>query len=345
MRFTLLTVLPCMTALSLLCLLGAAQAQDVASTSAAGSSVASSSLASPAYECDVTGAPADGVPVVCPAIPSSAGTQVTENAVTGGSASGGAYSCSGGYYCGVRTDKGNAIIPVDIWNVCYWIDSTAANSLFVPFRTQAEWNDFVANKPSGITFVTCGIPWNDPAEPPPAASSAPVPSPPALYGSCSAEAPMNMVPAPDVYGRTAVSTWNAPSPVIQGFGGCGPLGNVTVEGQAQEWLAGNSITAGAGNLSWSQIDDVYSPSMSLAVNGATTATVAAGATVTLAWLWDSTAQSCSGNVLPVLAVQASSASAVVTPPMPTNSFGPPLTTTITSPAPARIISFRRPRLR
>jgi len=97
----------------------------------------------------------------------------------------------GNQYDAAKSDLGNAACPVDIWNAlsesrsCRYVDnsSSPAASIFVPFRTEAEWKAFLDNKPAYITIEDCtrGLATSIPPDPqgncrpvPPATSVPPV---------------------------------------------------------------------------------------------------------------------------------------------------------------------------
>ena len=54
-----------------------------------------------------------------------------------------------------RSDNGLAISPIDAWGICRYVDNDLNKSVFVPFKTAAEWSAFVANKPANIDLTDC----------------------------------------------------------------------------------------------------------------------------------------------------------------------------------------------
>jgi len=75
---------------------------------------------------------------------------------------------SGGYNA-VRSDPGQAAVPVDAYinatqEYCRYVDNkaTAGQSIFVPFKSPPEWKAFIGNPPGYMNLVHCSRP-TDPA--------------------------------------------------------------------------------------------------------------------------------------------------------------------------------------
>jgi len=98
-------------------------------------------------------------PDVTPTQPRSRAAQCTISGGTGSEACTTPIVGTSVYNAG-RSNPGNAVVPVDVWNTCRWIDNTttATNplSLFVPFNSKPEWDAFVAHHPaSAINLAHC----------------------------------------------------------------------------------------------------------------------------------------------------------------------------------------------
>jgi hypothetical protein len=65
-----------------------------------------------------------------------------------------------GPYIAARSDPGPAIVPIDAWNFCRYIDNAPSSgfSIFVPFNSSLEWVAFINNKPGYINLKTCSRP-------------------------------------------------------------------------------------------------------------------------------------------------------------------------------------------
>lgn len=89
-----------------------------------------------------------------------------ECAVTTGAATGvgcGAVTATvaqGGNFDGARSDPGTAGSPIDVWNICRYVDNVSGGvPVFVPFRSALEWGAFTANAPPAIIHLaTCARP-------------------------------------------------------------------------------------------------------------------------------------------------------------------------------------------
>ncbi len=59
-----------------------------------------------------------------------------------------------------RSDPGTAIGPIDVWGICRYVDNiSASTSVFVPFRSQPEWQAFYKNAPAAtVSLVHCSKP-------------------------------------------------------------------------------------------------------------------------------------------------------------------------------------------
>ncbi len=108
-------------------------------------------------------------------------------------------------YQAVRSDWGNPLVPVDVWGMCRYIDNQSNGtglSIFVPFKAQKEWQNFVtvagSTSLSYISLNTCAVPWQPTPIPPadtqagdpqycgsPLLSSPPPPFPYAMTGSAA----------------------------------------------------------------------------------------------------------------------------------------------------------------
>lgn len=64
--------------------------------------------------------------------------------------------CQGSVACvAARSDKGTAALPFEVNSICRYIDNTSSGtSIFVPFRRDIEWQNFVDNVQSGNPFIS-----------------------------------------------------------------------------------------------------------------------------------------------------------------------------------------------
>lgn len=70
-------------------------------------------------------------------------------------------SVGSGCYDGAASTPGTALIPIDLFGHCRFVDnSSATTSLFVPFRTDNEWTAFYNNSPGVLTLAHCSKPQN-----------------------------------------------------------------------------------------------------------------------------------------------------------------------------------------
>ncbi|MFY9288990.1 MAG: hypothetical protein WAO98_10875 [Alphaproteobacteria bacterium] len=89
-----------------------------------------------------------------------------------------------GTYSGVRTDPGNALGAIDVWGKCRYVNnvSSGANSksLFVPFRTSAEWEAFIGpgatSNSAVVNLLHCSKPQTNLPINPSSAAIAPSPA-------------------------------------------------------------------------------------------------------------------------------------------------------------------------
>ena len=59
----------------------------------------------------------------------------------------------------VRSDAGQAAAPIDVWNRCRYVDnSDSTKSVFVPFKSQPEWDAFIGGYPEYVGLATCARP-------------------------------------------------------------------------------------------------------------------------------------------------------------------------------------------
>ena len=67
-----------------------------------------------------------------------------------------------GCYDGARSIAGQkALMPIDVWGTCRYIDNTAKDSLFVPFRSSGEWSAFLnAATKLSLTSTPCARPYS-----------------------------------------------------------------------------------------------------------------------------------------------------------------------------------------
>jgi hypothetical protein len=167
--------------------------------------------------------------------------------------------------------QGTAVVPVNVWNSCYYIDNSSANPVFVPFKTSAEWTAFINNKPNAITLTGCGVPYS-------ISQSSQTVSVTPPYAGCNS---VN-VNSPTVYERTG-TLWPT-TPLSQTF----TCGGASVT-SALQWTAGNFNTTPTGQLSWAQ-SFKFSPNLTLTAQDTTTGgvagtsiTIASGDSVELTW--------------------------------------------------------------
>lgn len=178
-------------------------------------------------------------------------------------------TCGTGTFCGAKSDTATAILPVEAWNVCRWVDNSSGQAIFVPFKTSQEWKQFRDAAPGllsgAVSLVHCAVPYSDNGAP----SSMTVMPP---FAGCTT---IN-VNTPNVYGRTGTSLY--PQPSVSGPAFTCHAGLTTMMSQLQ-WKAGDIETSGAGVLSWNT-NFLYSPDM---VIGASSVAVNSGNPVTLSW--------------------------------------------------------------
>ena len=190
-------------------------------------------------------------------------------------------SCSGSF-CGAKAD-GWAIVPIDVWNTCRWVDDDQ-KPLFVPFRTAREWQDFLAAAASisGITLTHCGVPYSRTNAP-----ATTVVTPP--YANCSTAS----TDSPNVYGRTAASVW--PEHASSKDFTCHD-GATAIQSRLQ-FIAGDADTTASGSLSWTP-NFVFSPDLTLTITNLTTGetgtaiTIPENTPISLAWTTSASAVSC-----------------------------------------------------
>ena len=146
------------------------------------------------YECNLAGVATNGLSACANLL--DAGQSSSAALLTDG-------SCDGSY-CGARSDAGSsAIIPINAWGICRWIDNGNSNPLFVPFRTAKEWQMFLAAASDiRAQAVHCAQPYALTK-----AASSTVATPPFPSSRCTSVTLAN----PNAYGRTDISTWPSPS--------------------------------------------------------------------------------------------------------------------------------------
>ena len=178
-------------------------------------------------------------------------------------------SCVGSF-CGAKSDVPSAVLPIEAWNVCRWVDNTSSNSIFVPFKTAQEWQQFRDAAPGlmggSVGLVHCAVPYADNSAP-----SALNITPP--FAGCTDIS----VATPNVYGRTGVSLY--PDPSVAGPAFTCHAGATSMMSQVQ-WKAGDVESVGAGTLSWNT-NFLYSPDMTLTADQVV---IDYGNTVNLSWV-------------------------------------------------------------
>jgi hypothetical protein len=223
---------------------------------------------SPPYECNISGSPDLFLMAACNSGGSGNGNSTALSAV----ASSNDGTCT--LFCGVRSDSSplpaSSVAPIMAYNVCRWVDNNSGQSIFVPFRTQSEWQQFLANKPPQVTATTCAVPY--------AVSGAASSSMVTPYPDCNTTTVNN----PNVYGRSGTSTWPATPPNPWFI-----CGATSVTSRLQ-WIAGVAPDTGpTGQLSWIS-NFLFSPNMVFTATDVTTGgspntsiTIAPGDTVDL----------------------------------------------------------------
>jgi len=229
----------------------------------------------PSYECNITG-----------------GRQACPGPITDTST-----------YLGVRTDMGLALFPIDIsgYKACRYIDNSSnppGTSLFVPFKSQTEWQDFYSNAPQSNPFLSavhCSRPYT------PATYT--VPPPKYNNGQCAGNGSA-AVNTPNIYARyyrqNNYATWPASPEQVQFScynGATNVNTNVTWDGTDSDQNY---------KKSWTPVVS-YGPDMTLTANPNP---ITKGQTSTLTWNSSSGSTSCSANWT---ASHATSGSAGVSP--------------------------------
>ncbi len=139
-------------------------------------------------------------------------------------------------YQAVRSDWGPPLVPVDVWNMCRYINNNSpgtGSSIFVPFKSSHEWQNFVAVAGSAslpyIALSTCAVPWQPPT---PAADTQA--GDPQYCGSPTLSAP----PPPLPYAQTSTSYQQSPPAQYS----CTCADGVTkwAQAAANTYYAGNS---------------------------------------------------------------------------------------------------------
>lgn len=175
-------------------------------------------------------------------------------------------SCDVTNFCGAKADASTAVIPIEAWSVCRWVDNSDSSSLFIPFKTAQEWQDFRNAAPTllngHVNLVHCAVPYS--GNPQKVKVTPP-------FGSCS---PIYVTP-PNVYGRTGISLY--PNPSVPGPAFTCHNGNTQMMSQIQ-WKA-NDVEITGRDQSWDK-NFRYSPDMVLTSDSQV---VDSGAPVTLTW--------------------------------------------------------------
>ncbi len=190
-------------------------------------------------------------------------------------------------YCGARSDS-TAVAPIDAWGTCRWVDNAGTNAIFVPFRTNYEWQDFLtaATSLTGIGITPCAEPQSE------TQVTSPVSTVPTYDSTCAGVVTGGdgTIAVPNVYGRVgpygALMTSLYPaSPASQNFTCHGGATSIT---SLLQWYA--------GNVNWAS-SFVYSPDLVLTAGPSSTPStpVDAGTQVMLSWGTDGTAVSCTAS--------------------------------------------------
>src|SRR5687768_2402033 len=62
-------------------------------------------------------------------------------------------------YDAVRSNAGQAGVPIDVWNRCRYVDNFDFDKpLFVPFKSELEWDAFISGYPYFMSLETCARP-------------------------------------------------------------------------------------------------------------------------------------------------------------------------------------------
>lgn len=180
-----------------------------------------------------------------------------------------------GCYNAVKANPGQAAGPINVWGLCRFVDNNSTNgtSIFVPFRTQLEWQNFTQNAPTSSSYLSipsCSTPYP--------ATTFNVPVPPYSGSGCTATP---SVTTPQLYARYYPSNNNytiwPSTPISVSFATCH-----------------NSTSAIGAHVSWYGLNgDTNSPSWKLVANYGPDFTLSAAA--------NTTTGNVSGNVIKVLA--------------------------------------------
>ena len=272
-----------------------------------------------AYECNLSGA-SSGNLVGCP-VTYGPGTNTVYTTITGNSDSNNITCQSSGLsgnYCGARAG-GTAVTPIYAWGNCEWVDNSSSNALFVPFRTAAEWSDFLAAASGigGVAITPCILPLSQHSDPANVTVTPP-------YAGCNS----TTVHSPSVYGRYNNSTW----PVPENTSATTPSftchsGATTIQSLLQ-YKGGNPAASGSAKYTWTT-DFHFSPDVSLtatssvdASNTGTAIIINVGDSATLAWstsgaesgqTWSCTASGSWDGVKVPTTSTATSGSEIITP--------------------------------
>jgi hypothetical protein len=205
-------------------------------------------------ECNLSGASSDPDMPPCPT-GTSGGINISTVAVGTSASTPGVTQIN----YGARSDANvSALVPINTWASCNWVDNKGNDSFFVPFKSQTEWTAFINGKPADISVVNCVLPDNgaslvDPNYDP----------------SCTSQRANN----PNVYGRpgnsSVWSVWPVPptSPPSSPPLGC-HSGATSIQSQLQ-WNTKNASV-------W-QPNFKYSPDLTLTATDNVTGIMATGA--------------------------------------------------------------------
>ncbi len=79
-----------------------------------------------------------------------------------------------------RSDPGNANGPIDVWDICRYVENNSpGTSIFVPFKSAPEWQAFTQHSPANIAYAEhCSRPTILTIPPGPTCTVPPTPPPP-----------------------------------------------------------------------------------------------------------------------------------------------------------------------
>ena len=155
-------------------------------------------------------------------------------------------------YIGARSDPGSVEHPIDVWEICRYVDNFSTNSYFVPFNSESEWKAFIDNAPVSHSADTyCSRATQISVEPEAVCTQyTPVSPPPAFALPYARNG--NGDPTADQILTTSYTCHSNPA-------GCvGGVGNPWTETATQTFAPGKSPDDQLEDSGWSVVPDTLS---------------------------------------------------------------------------------------